>query len=87
MDDDVRTVTELNARFIEAFRVGSLEMLDEVLDDGFIYLDGATGDTAVVTGRTTRDGQSFSRYVDTWRRVNGRWTCVHGGLWPVPPQG
>ena len=92
-------------------------MLDEVLDDDFIYLNGATGETAdragyrtrltgpnqtltlddarvhvlgetaVATGRTTPDGQAFSRYVDTWRGVNGRWTCVRGGLWPVPPQG
>ena len=86
MDDDVRTLTELNARFIEAFGVGSLEMLDEVLDDGFIYLDGATGDTAVVT--VARRGRPVvPRYVDTWRRLNGRWTCVHGGLWPVPPRG
>lgn len=114
MDDDARTLTELNTRFIDAFRLGSIEMLDSVLDDGFVYLDGATGriadraayratltgptptlavddvrvhvfgDTAVVTGRTTRDGASFKRYVDTWRRTGDRWTCVHGGLWPVP---
>lgn len=116
MDDDERTLIELNTRFIDAFRVGSIEMLDSVLDDAFIYLDGATGrtadratyratltgptptlavddvrvhvfgDTAVATGRTTRDGVSYKRYVDTWRRADGRWTCVHGGLWPVPPE-
>lgn len=112
--DDERTLTDLNWQFIESWRIGDVEMLDGVLDEDFIYLDGVTGrtadratyragltgpaetlavddvrvhlfgDTAVVTGRTTRDGMAFKRYVDTWRRVDGRWTCVHGGLWPVP---
>ena len=44
-----------------------------------------TGDTAVVAGRTTRDGQTFRRYVDTYRRVDGGWSCVHGCLWPIQP--
>jgi ketosteroid isomerase-like protein len=46
-----------------------------------------TGDTAVVTGRNTRDGRVFRRYVDTYRRIDGRWACVHGCLWPVPTEG
>ena len=116
MDDDDRRLTELNFQFIEAWRVGSVELLDEVLDAEFIYLNGATGetadraayvarltgpnptirvddvrvhvfgDTAVATGRTTRDGTAFMRYVDSWRRRDGRWTCVHGCNWPVPTQ-
>jgi ketosteroid isomerase-like protein len=45
-----------------------------------------SGDVAVVTGRTTRDGQVFRRYVDTWVRTDGDpgWTCIHGCLWPLP---
>ena len=62
MEDDLRTLTELNARFLGACVVGSLDELDAVLDPSFVY-------------------------VDTYRRVDGRWTCVHGCLCPLPPAG
>jgi hypothetical protein len=114
--DDIRALTEANARFLGAYVVGSLGDLDAVLDPSFIYVDGVTGEvtghddyhaeltgpsptltfdqvhvhvtgeTAAVTGRNARDGKAFRRYVDTNRRVNGRWMCVHGCLWPVPPR-
>jgi ketosteroid isomerase-like protein len=114
MDDDVRTLTEINTRFLGAWQVGSREQLGLVLDPDFVYFDGVTGettdrdgymarltgpvaslafdqtlvhvfgDTAVVTARTTRDGTSYNRYVDTYRRAEGGWRCVHGCLWPVP---
>lgn len=113
MDDDVQALTELNARFLGAYVIGSLDALDAVLDPEFIYVDGVTGevadrasyragltgpsptlrfdqvhvhvtgDTAVVSGRNTRDGEAFRRYVDTYRRGPAGWTCVHGCLWPI----
>jgi hypothetical protein len=45
-----------------------------------------SGDVAVVTGRTTPDGQTFRRYVDTWVRIEDEpgWACIHGCLWPLP---
>jgi Domain of unknown function (DUF4440) len=42
--DDTEALTELNARFIEAFRQGSWELLRPILSPSFSYLDGATGE-------------------------------------------
>jgi Domain of unknown function (DUF4440) len=42
--DDGQTLTELNARFIEAFRRGSWDLLAPILSPSFAYLDGATGE-------------------------------------------
>jgi Domain of unknown function (DUF4440) len=41
---DVEALTELNARFIAAFRDGSWESLEPILSPSFQYLDGATGE-------------------------------------------
>lgn len=114
MTDEERDLRALNDRFIGAFRIGSIEDLDAVLDPSFVVVDGTTGvyadraayrarltgpipdlrlddvsvhvtgDTAVVTGRTTRDGARFLRYVDVWRRTADGWRCVLGCNWPVP---
>jgi hypothetical protein len=42
--DDIEALTELNARFIEAFRRGSWELLQPILSPSFSYLDGASGE-------------------------------------------
>jgi len=42
MDDDA-ALTELNLRFIDAFRRGSWDLLRPILAPEFSYLDGATG--------------------------------------------
>jgi Domain of unknown function (DUF4440) len=42
--DDAQTLTQLNLRFIEAFRQGSWELLEPILSRSFSYLDGATGE-------------------------------------------
>jgi hypothetical protein len=42
--DDLDALTELNARFIEAFRRGSWDLLEPILSPSFSYLDGASGD-------------------------------------------
>jgi len=42
--DDAQALTQLNLRFIEAFREGSWELLEPILSLSFSYLDGATGE-------------------------------------------
>ena len=42
--DDTQELTELNRRFIEAFRRGSWEILEPILSPSFSYLDGSTGE-------------------------------------------
>jgi hypothetical protein len=42
--DDTEALTQLNSQFIQAFRLGSWELLEPVLSRSFRYLDGATGE-------------------------------------------
>jgi len=42
--DDTQALTDLNERFIEAFRRGSWKLLEPILSPSFSYLDGATGE-------------------------------------------
>jgi hypothetical protein len=44
-------------------------------------------DVAVVTARTTREGVSPRRFVDTWVRTSTEpgWLCIHGCIWPIEP--
>ena len=42
--EDVEALSNLNVRFIEAFRDGSWEKLQPVLSPSFRYLDGASGE-------------------------------------------
>ena len=42
--DDTGVLTQLNDRFIEAFRQGSWELLRPILSENFCYLDGSTGE-------------------------------------------
>jgi hypothetical protein len=42
--DDRQALSELNERFIEAFRQGSWELLEPILAPSFSYLDGASGE-------------------------------------------
>lgn len=42
--DDTAVLTELNVRFIDAFRQGWWELLEPILSSSFVYLDGATGE-------------------------------------------
>jgi hypothetical protein len=41
---DIDDLTDLNLRFIDAFRKGSWELLQPILTPDFSYLDGATGE-------------------------------------------
>jgi hypothetical protein len=42
--DESKALADLNARFVEAFRRGSRELLEPILSPSFVYLDGATGE-------------------------------------------
>lgn len=55
--DDIKALTELNLRFIDAFRQGSWELLEPILSPSFSYLDGATGEVWVQ-----------ERYIESLRR-------------------
>jgi len=41
------------------------------------------GDVAVVSARSSARPDRRSRYVDTYRRRQGRWLCVHACVWPL----
>jgi hypothetical protein len=43
--DDATVLSELNERFIEAFRQGSWNLLEPILSPSFSFLDGETGET------------------------------------------
>jgi hypothetical protein len=53
---DTEVLTQLNERFIDAFRQGSWELLEPILSPAFSYLDGATGEV-----------WAHARYVDNLR--------------------
>jgi hypothetical protein len=50
------------------------------LDQVVIHVDG---DTAVVSGRTSRQPGRYSRYLDTYERRAEGWRCVHACVWPL----
>jgi Domain of unknown function (DUF4440) len=114
--DDIKELSELNLRFIEAFRRGSWELLAPMLSPSFSYLDGATGDVwnqerymedvrsnplpaigidqvvfhvagdvAIASARSFTRAGRYNRYIDTYRRREDGWECVHACVWPLQP--
>ena len=53
------------------------------LDQVVIRVDG---DTAIVSGRTSRQPGSYKRYLDTYERRADGWRCVHACVWPLDGQ-
>jgi len=56
-----------------------------VIDEVVIHV---AGDTATVSARTrsaARPGRP-NRYLDTYRRRDGHWLCVHACVWPLPAE-
>jgi hypothetical protein len=49
------------------------------LDQIVIHVDA---DTAIVSGRTSRQPGSYTRYLDTYERRAEDWRCVHACVWP-----
>jgi Domain of unknown function (DUF4440) len=50
------------------------------LDQVVIHVDG---DTAVVSGRTSREPGTYRRYLDTYERRPEGWRCMHACVWPL----
>ena len=50
------------------------------LDQVVVHVDG---NTAVVSGRTSRQPGKYRRYADTYERRDGGWVCVHACVWPL----
>jgi hypothetical protein len=55
-----------------------------VLDQVVIRVDG---DTAFVSGRTSRQAGIHGRYLDTYERRPEGWRCVHACVWPLQTDG
>jgi hypothetical protein len=64
-------------RYIESLRANPSPSL--TIDQVIVHVDG---NTAVVSGRTSRPGRS-GRYVVTYERRSSGWECVHASVWPV----
>lgn len=65
-------------RYVESLRSHPAPAL--VLDQVVIHVDD---DTAVVSGRTSRQPGSYRRYLDTYERRGEGWRCVHACVWPL----
>jgi Domain of unknown function (DUF4440) len=66
-------------RYVDDLRSHPAPMLG--LDQVVIHVDG---DTAVVSGRTSRQQGTFRRYLDTYERRPDGWRYVHACVWPLP---
>jgi hypothetical protein len=65
-------------RYVESLRSHAVPAL--ALDEVVIHIGG---DTAVVSGRTSRQPGSYRRYLDTYERQANGWRCVHACVWPL----
>ena len=71
-------VTRLPA-YIENLRANPQPTL--VIDQVVVHVDG---DAAMVSARTNSRPGRYSRYVDSYERRDGAWTCFHACVWPLP---
>jgi hypothetical protein len=67
-----------HARYVDSLRSHPAPALE--LDQVVVHVDG---DTAVVSGRTTRGPGNLKRYLDTYERRADGWRCVHACVWPL----
>jgi Domain of unknown function (DUF4440) len=67
-----------HTRYVESLRGHPAPAL--ALDQVVIHIDG---DTAVVSGRTSRQPGTHRRYLDTYERLPEGWRCVHACVWPL----
>jgi hypothetical protein len=65
-------------RYVENLRSHPAPAL--TLDQVVVHVDG---ETAVVSGRTSRQPGSYKRYLDTYERRPEGWRCVHACVWPL----
>lgn len=78
LDGKTGEVWEL-PRYIEDLRANPQPTL--VIDQVVIHVDE---DAAVVSARTSVRPGKYNRYVDSYVRRNGEWTCYHASVWPLP---
>jgi len=65
--------------YIEDLRANPLP--DITIDQLIVHIDG---DVATVSARTSARPGQFNRYLDSYQRRDGDWTCYHACVWPLP---
>jgi hypothetical protein len=70
-----------HARYVDNLRSHPAPAL--ALDQVVIHVDQ---DTAVVSGRTSRQPGIYRRYLDTYQRQAEGWRCVHACVWALETQ-
>jgi hypothetical protein len=65
-------------RYVDDLRSNPAPSL--AIDQVAVHVDG---DTAVVSARTSREPDTYKRYVDTYERRDNGWVCVHACVWPL----
>jgi hypothetical protein len=65
-------------RYVKTLEASSAPSLS--IDNVVIHV---SGDTAVVSARTSRSPGTYSRYIDTYQRGQDGWKCVHACVWPL----
>lgn len=53
---------------------------DLAIDQVVVHVDG---DAAIVSARSSSRPGQHNRYVDTYARRDGAWTCIHASVWPL----
>lgn len=66
-------------RYIEDLKQNPQPTL--LIDQVVVHVDD---DAAVVSARTSVRPEKYNRYVDSYVRRNGQWTCIHACVWPLP---
>jgi ketosteroid isomerase-like protein len=79
LDGNTGEVTELEAY---AKSLDGSPVPDLTFDQVVVHVDG---DAAVVSARTSVTPGRYSRYVDSYERRDGRWTCYHACVWRLQP--
>lgn len=51
-----------------------------VIDQVAVHVDG---DVASVSARSRPEAGRYNRYLDTYRRADDGWVCVHACVWPL----
>jgi hypothetical protein len=67
-----------HTRYVDNLRSHPASAL--TLDQVVIHIDG---DTAIVSGRTSRQPGTNRRYLDTYQRRSEGWRCIHACVWPL----
>jgi len=80
LDGNTGEVTEIES-YAKSLQSGAVPTL--TIDQVVVHVDG---DAAIVSARTSVQPGRYSRYVDSYERRDGRWTCYHACVWRLQPQ-